>query len=124
MIKHINVNKLTISSVLLFPFLPFISLLLFAIAIAAQSRISKFTFYLLFILLSIYLSLINVTKVPESDLINYYEYFFLNCISTEVEIRNQNHQRLLLHHLLFASFLKYSLDFIFDIILRQLIKEK
>lgn len=77
MIKHIKVNTLSISCVLLFPFLPFISVLLFTATVASLPRVSKSTFYLLFTLLSIYLGLINVTKVPESDLINYYEYFFL-----------------------------------------------
>jgi hypothetical protein len=51
--------------------------LLFTATVASLPRVSKSTFYLLFTLLSIYLGLINVTKVPESDLINYYEYFFL-----------------------------------------------
>lgn len=76
MIKHVKVNPFIILFVLIFPFLPFISVLLFTINIAASPRISKLTFYLFFALLSIYLGLINVTKVPESDLINYYEYFF------------------------------------------------
>jgi hypothetical protein len=77
MIKHVKVNTLIILCVLIFPLLPFVSVLLFTITIAGLPRISKFTFYSLFIFLSIYLGLINVTKVPESDLINYYEYFFL-----------------------------------------------
>lgn len=62
--------------IILFPFLPFFSVVFFAFFISISPKIDKKIFYLFFSLISIYLGLINATKIPESDLLLYYQHYF------------------------------------------------
>ncbi|MFW5982892.1 MAG: EpsG family protein [bacterium] len=76
-IKTIDIyaNLGILISLLFFPVSPFISIILFFIITTLTKKANDKTFYLFFFLLAIYLGLINSTKLPESDLINYYESF-------------------------------------------------
>lgn len=64
-------DKICIIPISFFPFLPFISIFLFALILFSQYNSGKRIFYTFFFLLALYLGMINSTKVPESDLINY-----------------------------------------------------
>lgn len=60
---------------LVYLYQPFSVLFLFHLSILLQRNISSSTIKIYFLLLAISLGLINSTKIPESDLINYYDYF-------------------------------------------------
>lgn len=77
---HINYNTyistvVIILSLLLYPLLPFWSIILLSAIFAVNSQYKERIFILYLFLLSLYLGLINATKIPESDLIGYIDIF-------------------------------------------------
>ena len=74
-ISEIKFSKLSIISLALFPLLPFFSVLVFAALLLYEQKTKPNTFYIFFFLLSLYLGLINATKVQDNDLENYYAVF-------------------------------------------------
>ena len=68
-------NKLSYLSIVLFPALPFVSVLLCAMSLLSKNKRSDRIYYAFFFLLASYLGLINGTKVPENDLTHYFDFF-------------------------------------------------
>ncbi len=67
----VEFDAVSLIPLLLFPVMPFVSLMLFLIFLLLKQYASVKSLFLFFVLLSIYLGLINATKAPESDLIHY-----------------------------------------------------
>lgn len=70
-----QLTAFAIIDVALFPILPFISIILMILLIINQRSIGNKVFQTVFLMLSVFLGLINMTKIPESDLKNYYEIY-------------------------------------------------
>ena len=68
-------KKLSIIPLTVFPVFPFVSVILFSWFILLREKINDRTFYVFFILLATFLGLVNGTKIPESDLVGYFEFF-------------------------------------------------
>lgn len=70
-------DKIIFLSLFIYSISPFFSILIMALLIVSVQLKSDKIFLFFIVLLSLYLGLINSTKVPESDLVGYYDIYLL-----------------------------------------------
>lgn len=68
-------NRISYISIAIFPVLPFISVLLLAVSLLSEHKRSDRIYYAFFFLLASYLGLINITKIPDNDLVQYLNHY-------------------------------------------------